>query len=436
MKAETPVSTFTMRTLAAAIGLLSGGAHASNLTVTNLNDSGEGSLREALTIANSDGGIASTISFGGLTGTIALQLTLPPITDSVDITGPGITIRGSNNGPSVVMSAQSGTEQFAFRGLSFTGSRASTLRAYLYENGSSVLLQDVVISGNDGGTAVVAVGGDLELERSVISGNRSTQGGRGGAIRIEQGDLTVTDSEISKNFAEYSGAGIFASNSVVTIARSRISGNTTEENGGGIAHYGSSSFQTPVLTIEDSEISGNRARNGGGILIDAYDGATLSIARSSVTGNVADRGTQYYGGRAGGVSFNTGRYGEGSVSIVDSVIAGNVADNMAGLRMRTEQITIQRTLISDNTAKVRDGGFNLDVDQLTISGSVIRDNRATGEAAPAITCGATESQVSNTRIASRRPAYRFTSQQRGCGGRGDDRTARKTRQPVRQDIQL
>ena len=59
-------------------------AHAANITVTNTNDSGLGSLRQALTIAN-DG---DTINFA-VTGTITLTSGGLPINKNITILGPG-----------------------------------------------------------------------------------------------------------------------------------------------------------------------------------------------------------------------------------------------------------------------------------------------------------------------------------------------------------
>ncbi len=66
---------------------------ASNFVVTNLNNSGAGSLRQALADANSNPG-ADTITFAvGLTGTIGLSTDgALQITDSVTITGPGANV--------------------------------------------------------------------------------------------------------------------------------------------------------------------------------------------------------------------------------------------------------------------------------------------------------------------------------------------------------
>ena len=76
-------------------------AQASTFTVSNLSDSGAGSLRQAILDANAAAG-ADTIRFGGTaTGTITLAATLPVITDSVglSILGPGagsLTVSGRN----------------------------------------------------------------------------------------------------------------------------------------------------------------------------------------------------------------------------------------------------------------------------------------------------------------------------------------------------
>ena len=79
-----------------AIGIT---AHAATFTVTNLNDSGAGSLRQAINAANVNAAAADTITFS-VSGTIALVSTLPTITDTagltMDGTGQTLTISGNN----------------------------------------------------------------------------------------------------------------------------------------------------------------------------------------------------------------------------------------------------------------------------------------------------------------------------------------------------
>ena len=66
-------------------------------TVTNLNDSGTGSLRQSIVDAEANAG-ADTISFtSGLLGTITLASDLPNITENLTIIGPGIGLVLSGN---------------------------------------------------------------------------------------------------------------------------------------------------------------------------------------------------------------------------------------------------------------------------------------------------------------------------------------------------
>ena len=81
---------------------------AATFTVSSLNDSGTGSLREAINQANANG-IADTINFT-VNGTIVLASTLPNITDAAGLTidGTGKTITISGNHAVRVMIVDSG----------------------------------------------------------------------------------------------------------------------------------------------------------------------------------------------------------------------------------------------------------------------------------------------------------------------------------------
>ena len=67
--------------------------HGATYTVINTNDSGSGSLRQAITDANGNAG-DDTIVFSGFSGsnTITLGSQLPNISDNVTINGPGAGI--------------------------------------------------------------------------------------------------------------------------------------------------------------------------------------------------------------------------------------------------------------------------------------------------------------------------------------------------------
>src|SRR5689334_8565400 len=74
----------------------------STFTVTNLNDSGSGSLRAALTLANGQAGADTIVFQPGLIGTLTLTSGQLTISDSVTIEGdsngdgiPDITVNGN-----------------------------------------------------------------------------------------------------------------------------------------------------------------------------------------------------------------------------------------------------------------------------------------------------------------------------------------------------
>src|SRR5438093_9817982 len=73
-------------------------AGATDFFVTTVDDSGPGSLRQAILDANAVGG--GTITFSNTTGTITLSSPLPQITANSAIEGPGtnvLTVSGSNS---------------------------------------------------------------------------------------------------------------------------------------------------------------------------------------------------------------------------------------------------------------------------------------------------------------------------------------------------
>ena len=121
-----------LATGAFAVGALlaSGPATAATFTVANLNDSGLGSLRDAITQANTTPG-ADTITFqAGLTGTITLTSGELAINESLTVNGPGegvITVSG--NGSSAIFNSENAAsttpETVDINNLTLTGGAGS-----------------------------------------------------------------------------------------------------------------------------------------------------------------------------------------------------------------------------------------------------------------------------------------------------------------------
>jgi hypothetical protein len=286
-------------------------------TVTNLNDNGGGSLRDAIATVCPGG----TINFqAGLTGTITLTTGQLEIDKNVTITGPGnvgsVVITVSAGGSGRIFNIQSGkTASISGLGIS-NGSVANTdqggLGGGIYNSGT-LTLTDCVISDNhalnsNGGGGAVYNGGTLSLVSDSLHTNSSMF--EGGAIRND-GTLTITNSSVFGNNAGTTG-GAIQNGGPLTIYNSTLSGNTSVGDGGAIRNDG-----TPV-SITNSTVSGNQATgagaDGGGIL-NAI-GKTLTITNATIAKNTAaDEG--------GGI--NNG----GTLTIKNSIVALNTATTAA-----------------------------------------------------------------------------------------------------------
>jgi hypothetical protein len=238
-----------------------------NYTVTSTADSGAGSLREAINLANASAG-ADTIDFS-TSGTITLTGELT-ITNDLTINGNNsITISGNND----------------FRVFNIDDGIADA---------KTVTLVGLTIT--EGRNNSIFNRENLTVTNSTISGN---SGYFGGGI-FSGGSLTVTNSTISGNFSNNDGGGIFSSGSL-TVTNSTISGNSTDyfggSNGGGILSIG-------TLNLSNSTISGNSSTNEGGG-IDSI--GTLNLSNSIVAGNTAPNRQEI-------ASFDSGSFNVSSVT--------------------------------------------------------------------------------------------------------------------------
>ena len=158
-------------------------------------------------------------------------------------------------------------------------------------------------------------------------------------IQKEDGTLSVSNSNISNNYANDYGGGIYNSSSNgngtqtqlgnVTVSYSSISDNTAGIAGGGIYNNADdggdytgtvTGNQLGIVTVSDSTISGNQAHFGAGI----YNDGTLTVGNSTIKHNKAfgielSSGSYEYGD--GGGIYNNSTYG--TTTIDYSAIACN-----------------------------------------------------------------------------------------------------------------
>ena len=268
-------------------------ARAATILVTNINDSGSGSLRQALAVAKN----GDTIDATGVSGTILLTSGELQITHNVTINGPGAGNLAVNGNATFRV-----FENFASN---------VTISGFTVTNGFVAL-------GYGGGISSFG-GGTLVLINSIISGNHSGvlgigPSGAGGLYYAGSGTLTVTNSVISRNSTTGSGGGMVVDGGgTATVTNSTISDNVASGRllflaGGGIASGAAH------LTIVNSTISGNSAGFGGGIAA-----GTLTLVNSTISGNVA---YSVFGG--GGI------YSSGPLTVTNSTISGNAAQSGSG----------------------------------------------------------------------------------------------------------
>jgi len=308
-------------------------ARANIITVTNTNDSGPGSLRQALIDAN-DG---ATIGFA-VTGTINLTSGELVIDKSITISGPGsnsLTVRPSSGSffrVFDVMASHSITIQGITISFGYAGS-AQGGGIYLDAHVTATLVDCSLTNnytGDIGGATFINGGAMLTVLNSTISGNTagtSEHGGNGAGI-YSAGTFTIIDSTISNNTAWVGsisggdGGGILNVNGTLEISNTTISGNLAGVYGGGISSFG-------TMTITNSTISGNVAGFtqpgetglGGGI----WNSGTLTMTNCTISGNSA-HGSTFKGGGVGGGIYN----GNGSADVGNSTLTGNQADVHGG----------------------------------------------------------------------------------------------------------
>ncbi|MCS7145285.1 MAG: right-handed parallel beta-helix repeat-containing protein [Nitrososphaerota archaeon] len=219
--------TITLSALAAQIPRASG----ATFTVTNLNDSGPGSLRQAISDANNSPGIDRIEFDPALAGTITLESPLPQITEAVIIDGSTaggpITLDGSTYSV-----AQAFTITVWWGGTEITSLRLRGFTEYgiiVSQGLDEVLIQDLEISECAfGGILVIRYGwGSSSFNVRVESSSIRDNGGVGIVIRAS--GVTVTDSEIYRN----GGAGILITVDGVdfSITGPTITGSRIYDNG-------------------------------------------------------------------------------------------------------------------------------------------------------------------------------------------------------------
>ncbi len=397
-------------TVAIGFALASGVVHADDFEITTADDSGPGSLRQAIEDANAIDG-PHTITFApGLAGeTISLESPLPTIEEDLSLQGSEVTLSGA--GEHACLSFNS--VDLEIDGLTIRDCY-SVYGAAVYGTGGNLVVRNATLTNNsayyDGGAIEMFEGYSLLIEDSVIA-NNSSDGVGGGVAATAVNDTTIVGSTISDNSAIDNGGGVAVKYGYeASIVDSTISGNDAGGNGGGLAldtafgaqldavevsansaDFGGGVFARGNLHLHSgSVIENNTATEGGGLaVLGSYgggptpqvDGRGLAapgvvIEDVTIAGNSAEFG--------GGLFHVSGFGGERGVippgddaplEIRNSAITGNTADAAGGMVHygSGSEASITDTLIADNSALEVGGlavvstGSNITVSSSTIS---------------------------------------------------------------------
>ncbi len=269
-------------------------------TVTNLNDSGAGSLRAAIAATPAGG----TVDFqAGLSGIINLtSTTLSVAKNNITIAGPGAgVITVSGNQTFGIFSIPSG-ETATISGLTITNGSAPTGGGIL--NHGKLSLTGVVVTGNDAGH---------------LGAGSGTTVGLGGGIESD-GTLTLRNCVVSNNTAEGqtgkpggSGGGIDSSGTLTligsTVSGNSVTGGNSNGTGGGIENNG-------MMVAFNSTIAGNTATDGGGIGLGTASGSSMELVNCTISANTATTGA------GGGLAISGS---SATIQLVNTLVAGNVA---------------------------------------------------------------------------------------------------------------
>ncbi len=303
---------------------------AATFTVSNLNDSGAGSLRQAILNANATAG-GDVIEITAV-GTIQLLSALPIINEAVTIQGPGMA--------QLAVAGGSGFRVFESTAVPLTvsdltvqqGAPTSDTGGGIRSLGTLTLTNVAVLSNTSpvggGGVYVVgesfivngrfennrsigSIGGGLLAEtRTLITGTQfisNTSSGQGGGALVNTFSV-LRDVRFERNRTLFAnGGGLYASG-IVTLINATLISNTAFGDGGGLLAFGQANvygsrfidnvctdqgggmYVGSLLTVKQTAFVGNRGGRGGAIFHNAFNGLLEnSLFAENTATNVGDQ---------------------------------------------------------------------------------------------------------------------------------------------------
>lgn len=354
-------------------GMLAGAAPAilaANFTVTNTNNSGTGSLRQALLDANAAPSPPHLIQFGAAFpsgGLITLQSALPLLSNGQ------ITLSGNNRNPVIdgasshpILVAGAGSQSVSMSGLRLrnglraTGGgclalavddspRSLSVSASRFENCRATAAANprggAVLWRSGSGSTISIVSSEFLDNRTVASAPPSGQGGAGGAAFLDASVITLENNRLVGNFLDVGAATAGGLGGAVRI----------QSRSGFVAVRGNEfRFNSATPLAQDG------LGNGGGVYFDCAGSGncTLDFVRNYFRGN---------SGQAGGAVSSSLQAGppasQTQVNFLNNTFVNNSVVNGGGAILL---FNVQAGLVHNSFAG-NDGAFGA---HLQISGSM------------------------------------------------------------------
>jgi hypothetical protein len=342
-----------------------------NLYVINNNDSGTGSLRQAILDNNGLGGGNAIYFSNNVVGTITLTSGSLVMIAPGQVIGPGarvLAVSGNHNGRIFdIRDGPTSISGLTIRDGLVVGTAGAAGQPGFDERGGGIYTQEtlllsncVVLSNNviggmggtanfgSGGNGGKALGGGLynaganmTLVSCSFDGNSCTGGqggnaanasagfggnGLGGAVSTFGGTINLIACELMNGLAKGGDGGV------------------GDPSGIGGQGYGGGLYSESTLNVLNSTVGGNTASAGGGagpgggIGGGGYSFTTWAFTNCTIANNTAT-----------GSSFDSGGglHNQGTLTIMNSTIAGNQADYGGGL---DGNATVGNTILAGNTA--------------------------------------------------------------------------------------
>lgn len=279
------------------ISLISSIIFAENLTVTSLEDSGTGSLRELVDNASDD----DTIRFD--------KTLLNESNDTIYLTSGQI----------------------------YTNKSISIIGLHYEE-------KKIVISGSDNSRIFCFYNaGNISLDSLILingNGKGTNSNGYGGAIHFQNSDsLFISNCSITDNYADLgNGGGISvlsnSSNktSYTRISNSTVSNNSAYYNGGGVCAISTSGYPTSEATIEiiNSTVYNNDANgDGGGVYSWASASSYPAHSKIEIINSTIFKNTAGSTGDGVKSRVNSSDSKTSSIEVISSIIGFNGNENIA-----------------------------------------------------------------------------------------------------------